>query len=923
MKMYYLIILLIIGVSSAFGHPFTEDTNPSHSANVPSGIKQITVTYSESIDEGFSALKVFDSNGNQIDNKDSMHYKDDKALIITTPPLRDGVYTVTSKVLSNIDGHLVNDAFVFAVGNVIIPEEVLTTSNNYEVISFPEAGARFPGLVGQTIILGGIISSILIWVPFSRMIKFDKKENTLHKIFSNKMVAVLGFGLILVLISDILMLAVQTIRLDTSAINAIQTNFGMIWLVRVIITGILFALWFWIERKQVIKTRHCLPILGASLVLIATTTLISHGAASEQISAMILDYIHNLIAAVWIGGLVFFGFIILPVFKRLPDEQIDKLIRQIIPRFSILFTGSIAVIIFTGPILLWLLEDDLGLIVGSTYGSLIIAKIIIGVMIISFGGYHQFIIPKLKNNLVKRMKKTLKIEIFLGVAILFIVALLTNGSLPAGEVESFTVKSSYGYNGKILTGDVLFKYEIYPFIPGNNVITVTVTERDGTPIEDLEEIKIKISNPQRGISPIITDTIQLDEDTYRSSVIFGFSGLWNLDIEAKRIAETNEAMNVKLMIRPQLQDLQFEIIEYELPLPAGPKHIVYDKAGSFWLSDSTAPRLWKFTPSTNEFEMFEFDGRTSILLATDGTSVWFSDPPMSRIGVLNIDTSKIQTIEIPKLLPLTEPSVPIAVGIDGKYVWVSVINKNTILRYDTESEEFEKYTIPTAKSGPFSILVDEYNDRIWFTSTSVGKIGFIDKKTDEIIEFTPDFDLRIPEAILQDNDGNFWIAEHDINGSLVRFNVALERFQRIPITDYNALANGMTFDKYRNVWFAQHITDNLGVYDPYNDVMTEVAIPTKESWVQFMITDDKQNVWFAEEKGNRIGKVVITELPSSESLDIEKLNDTFEIDDNTIRYSEIAFPIMAIGILGSAILFTKSVQDFRKNKETIIIRNDS
>ena len=66
----------------------------------------------------FHELKVFDANGNQIDNRDTAYNDGETSLIITTPPLEDGVYTVTSKVLSKVDGHLVQAAIVFGIGDV-------------------------------------------------------------------------------------------------------------------------------------------------------------------------------------------------------------------------------------------------------------------------------------------------------------------------------------------------------------------------------------------------------------------------------------------------------------------------------------------------------------------------------------------------------------------------------------------------------------------------------------------------------------------------------------------------------------------------------------------------------------------------------------------------------------------------------------
>ncbi len=117
-----------LGIPSAYAHPFLIDGDltlislqDEHWAfgqgqNAVIGATQIITFYSEAIDIDFSELKVFDSNGNKIDNMDTLYYDGDFSLIITTPPLEEGIYTVTSKVLSKIDGHLVQDEITFGVG---------------------------------------------------------------------------------------------------------------------------------------------------------------------------------------------------------------------------------------------------------------------------------------------------------------------------------------------------------------------------------------------------------------------------------------------------------------------------------------------------------------------------------------------------------------------------------------------------------------------------------------------------------------------------------------------------------------------------------------------------------------------------------------------------------------------------------------
>ena len=64
--------------------------------------------------------------------------------------------------------------------------------------------------------------------------------------------SITGIGLGLVFISDVLMIVVQTIRLETSPLDAIQTDFGNIWVIRMAITIILLGIWFGLDRKKIL-----------------------------------------------------------------------------------------------------------------------------------------------------------------------------------------------------------------------------------------------------------------------------------------------------------------------------------------------------------------------------------------------------------------------------------------------------------------------------------------------------------------------------------------------------------------------------------------------------------------------------------------------------------------------------------------------
>ena len=115
----------------------------------------------------------------------------------------------------------------------------------------------------------------------------------------------------------------------------------------------------------------------------------------------------------------------------------------------------------------------------------------------------------------------------------------------------------------------------------------------------------------------------------------------------------------------------------------------------------------------------------------------------------------------------------------------------------------------------------------------------------------------------------------------------------------------MTFDRYGNIWFAQHVIDSIGVYDPDNNDLKEVPISTEGSFIQFMTSDKNGKVWFVEQEGNKLGTVNIVEIP----VDVSQVKT---IDSAEIKYTEIASPLIALGIIVTALFYVKGIYDKRR-----------
>ena len=911
-------LVFFLGFPLASAHPFLLDSEPGQGQNAPTGTTQIITNYSEAVEIGFSELRVYDANGNQVDNKDTAYNGGETSLIVTTPPLEDGVYTITSKVLSKIDGHLVQAAIVFGVGDVKIDSSLLEKQENSETTFIPESIARFPGLVGQTIVLGGVIVSITIWS--SQQTRFREVFADINEQFKIKFSKIIGIGVIATFASNFIMLGVQTWRLETSPLDVIGTTFGTTWLIRMIITIIIIGLWFWMEKKNEITIKGQIPLLIASLILIATTTMMGHGASTELEAPWILDYSHNLLSSIWIGGVIFFAFVALPTITKTENSIKEKITLSLIPRFSGLFIIAIGILIITGPTLLWFLDDNVASLTDSTYGKLILIKIAIAAAMIGFGGMYQ--IKFLKNmsdleklNISRKISKPLKFEAGLGIALLAVVALLVNSSLPAGEIQSAdAIQGTFGYESVLFSENAKFDVKVLPAGIGSNTISVIVTSYDNKPLADISGLKVKVSNPQKNISPIeaeVTENIQDSVTKYSADATFGFAGNWQIELEAQRAENSNENAIFSLQIKPSLNDIRTEITEYDFPAEeTAPLFPVYD-GENIWISDAQKPRLWKFSIEDEQFTPYTFDGLTTIFMdiGKDG-KIWFTDTPNSKIGSFDPKTEKFETIQLPQFNLAIKKSLPTSVGVDNENdVWVAVIDQSLLLEYNQSTKKFKIVNTITPEAGPTAIEIDDANN-VWFAESLVGKLGKIDGETKELTEFTPQGEpMAEPFALMIDKEENVWIAEH-IGPAISKFNPILQDFKQIKISNPDSLPFGMAFDKYDNMWVAQHVIDSLVVYDQSSGQIIEIAIPTEGSFTQFVIADDNGDIWFVEQRGGKLGKVSISAVPS-------QIGTVQEVKSQDIMYVELVAPIIAAGIIATALFYVKSVKDKRRIDDLI------
>jgi len=109
------LIVVLATQDGAMAHAFLDHAEPKVGAVVTQSPTQIKVWFTQELEPAFSAISVTDSNGNDVDKKDShVDDKDKTELIVSLGALGPGTYKVSWHVVS-VDTHKTQGDFKFIV----------------------------------------------------------------------------------------------------------------------------------------------------------------------------------------------------------------------------------------------------------------------------------------------------------------------------------------------------------------------------------------------------------------------------------------------------------------------------------------------------------------------------------------------------------------------------------------------------------------------------------------------------------------------------------------------------------------------------------------------------------------------------------------------------------------------------------------
>ena len=118
-------LALALAPGGRVAHATLQATVPERGAKLDAPPAQVVFRFDEAVEASFGALRVFDSEGQEVQTGKAFHPggKGAEIAIKLKPGLGDGTYTATYRVVS-ADGHPISSGFVFTVGEASAPDRV-------------------------------------------------------------------------------------------------------------------------------------------------------------------------------------------------------------------------------------------------------------------------------------------------------------------------------------------------------------------------------------------------------------------------------------------------------------------------------------------------------------------------------------------------------------------------------------------------------------------------------------------------------------------------------------------------------------------------------------------------------------------------------------------------------------------------------
>lgn len=348
------VVLAVPGRASA--HAYLIKTVPAASGVLEAPPRWVALTYDEAVEPRFAIISVTSAAGTQVTTGSVRRSPADPDTLVVPlrPNLPEGWYLIYWRAIS-VDGHPVQGAFTYAVGPNPGP------APRFAIPSLAGSATSPPPLISRTVMFLAVMIAIGLFVLrfFVARVLARRTDGVGLRALSVSYVVASVIGLLAIAAYLDASTAIDSLRsvFDVGALVPLfrVTAFGRGY-VDMLLCFALFCVAGWtslyLDRPD--RTRRSVAELAAQCgaVLAAAAVLLIPGAAGHAAQTspagltLSADWLHLIAGSLWLGGLV--GLLVL--WWAVPAARRVSALSVVVPRFSNLALGAVALVAATGVI---------------------------------------------------------------------------------------------------------------------------------------------------------------------------------------------------------------------------------------------------------------------------------------------------------------------------------------------------------------------------------------------------------------------------------------------------------------------------------------------------------------------------------------------------------------------------------------------
>jgi copper transport protein len=540
--------LFIRAPHTARAHANLENADPPQSTVLQASPSRVTLRFSEPVAQSFSSIQVLNAAGERVEKSDALvDPGDSKVLWVALETLPTGVYTVAWRNLSTVDGHSVRGSYVFSIGVPLSAQAAPPPQEPPLLQSKAEPFVRWGALLSVLAIFGALAFQFLIFGPVIARLPHSESlagAATRVRTTSAKLIGAAGALFIasslgLFLIQAGIARDIPWYRTFGEPLNSVllDTDYGRWWLWRAALFIAIFVLLAFhgamARRGRPRDFQFVFPLaVAAAAAMLLTYSYTSHGAAAPAVRpfAIASDFFHLIAAGLWAGGLISLAVTLRLLAKSLDDQTHAKLLRMLIPSFSILALASVAILVVTGMYSGWVHVASPSA-ADTAYGAALIAKIVVFAVLLALGALNLFWLTKRLGE--ERRAPSLLRTFVASEALLILLVVLATGWLtsmePARQVEARQARlSAITLSQK--AADATVDVRIAPGAVGPNAIVVQANDRRG-PIASATNVRVTTTFLSSDLgSQALTAVSQGDGRYIVESAPLSVAGQWQVEV---------------------------------------------------------------------------------------------------------------------------------------------------------------------------------------------------------------------------------------------------------------------------------------------------------------------------------------------------------------------------------------------------------